>query len=359
MHGPTRRPVAFRSQVQELFDTLHSGGLEAFLKQYESFRHQSVSFRLASGLIELGLPLSHMCRVILELEQMIGRDGMAEACRAILKKVGLQVRPEIAPEVAAVLSNGAFLSYGNHTSGVEAIVFDSLFTRSDVYQIGDANLARIGPNITKTALLVESVPIRDAYRQRRWYSGMLDAMEDFFWPTVPDPSALQRNREVLDRAADLIVARGCGVNIYPTGSMRPDAAWRNGLGSLMRRVLRHPLLKPEQVFLVPMVFGIEFVDTIVTDYYPVYCPARWVARLLTSFLAGPTYVFAPLAIPLKDLHIDSGQAPSETSAQLEGIWNDVLKKAHRKFSGPGRARISPSRSAASQTSASARSNHTP
>jgi hypothetical protein len=122
--------------------------------------------------------------------------------------------------------------------------------------------------------------------------------------------------------------------------MRPDVAWRNGLGALVRRVLQHPRLAETEVFVVPIVYGIEFIDVMASGIFPSLSPARAGAKILAAFFRGSPHLFAPRAIPLRDLQLDSTWSSSDLSERLERIWLEVLHMAHGKSSGLGRTRVS-------------------
>lgn len=330
-----KRPDVERS-VQDttfrLYSAFHSGGLRRFAEEYDILRSQSLSYRLAAAVLESVVPLHQLTRVGMDFEQLIGERGIAAASRAMLQRWDLNIRYELSGEVWQTLDNRAFIAYGNHTSGLESILFDSLFSRNDVFQIGASFLTNIGPNISRTALLVErSQGSPDATPNGSRRSHLLASIADFIWPAVPRDEAACVNQRALATACDLVVRRRGGVNIFPTGSVATDAAWQNGVGSLVRRALTHPEADLDQVYLVPMVYGVPETLPLSLRISRRVTVIRLLARIQNSVFVPTPYVYALKSITLRESRLNPESGSAEITQQLREMWMEVHRAARGRF----------------------------
>lgn len=327
-----RRIICSDQEIQQLFLAFNSQGLRGYLEQYKALRRKNQKFFLVTNLLESLLPIRRICTEGLYFEDAIGELGIAQASRKILERWNLDVRYDIEGNVAKVLDEQAFVSYGNHSSGLESIVFDSCFSRLNVYQIGASFLPQIGPNISKTALLVKNVRISqakplDKSQTKKMRNKVLDGFEAFVWPPTDDNTAKEHNRKTLSLAAELVLS-GCGVNIFPTGSVKVEADWKNGIGSLVRRLARQKHDRP--VYIVPLFYGISETYPLASNLLPRFNIVHLLAKLQTSIFESTPYLYAPIAIPLESLNLESLET-AEITHVLKEIWVDIQHTARKRF----------------------------
>ncbi len=327
-----RRIICSDQEIEELYWAFNLQGLRGFLEYYKAIRKKNLKFLLAASVGESLFSIQRICSEGLFFEELIGELGIAQASREILEKWNLDVRYEIEGSVAKVFEEQAFVSYGNHSSGLESIIFDSCFSRSNIYQIGASFLPKIGPNISKTALLVHNVSISQVEllnnsKTKKMRDKVLDEFEAFVWPMTEDKAAREHNRKILSLASELVLS-GCGVNIFPTGSVKVDAAWKNGIGSLIGKIARQKHDQP--VYIIPIIYGISETYPLASNLLPRFNLAHLLAKLQTSIFESTPYIYAPSAIPIKSLNLDALET-AEVTYKLKEIWVNIQQIAQKKF----------------------------
>ena len=323
------------SELERLFKAFESGGLSHFYAQYNDMRQKNIRFHLVSNLLESFLPVNYISAEGLYFEHEIGKLGIARASREIMDRWGLEIRYEMSGKVIRVLEKESFLSFGNHSSGIESVVFDSLFDREDIYQIGASFLEKIGPNISKTAILVHNIAHKSSMQQitnkKDWRRKILNAFEAFTWPPTSDPTKVQENRTAIMRAAHLIAGNRCGVNIFPTGSVRNDAPWKNGVGSLVLKIMTIQKHNKHPIYLVPIVYGISDTHLLASSLFTPNNAARILARLQTSIFENVPFLYAPTVIPIEELLSNTRFDANQITNKLKFIWLEIQKSAALKF----------------------------
>lgn len=323
----------FDNELKQLYHSFHTGGLTSFLAAYENLCRRKFSFHFATAIMEIMLPIRYMCQEALVFEEKIGEYGIASASRQILDRWKVRVRYEFSGHVYQILSGGAFLAYCNHTGGLETILFDSLFQRDDVYQIGASFFPKIGPNISKKIITIDNIELdaNDNNGKITLRNRFLDEVGSFIWPPVCDQNTLTTYRVAFKKATDLIAVHRSGVNIAPTGSVKLNAPWRSGLGLIVKMLLRY---RPEQragIYLIPTVYGMEATHTLASGFLPITSPIRLLAQLQTKVFEADPYIFAPVAIPIDSLDIDKSYSAEDITRLLKRIWLDIQREAHTKY----------------------------
>jgi hypothetical protein len=328
------RIICSDQEIQQLYSAFNSRGLRGYFEQYDSLRLKSLRFFLVTYLLETLLPIQRICTEGLYFEETIGELGIAHASRKILERWNLDVRYEIGGNVAKILEKQAFVSYGNHSSGLESIVFDSCFTRRNVYQIGASFAPKIGPNVSKTVLLVHNVSrsptqLLDKSPTKTMRDRVLDRFEAFIWPPTDNPTAKEQNQKTLSAAAELVL-NGCGVNIFPAGSVKVKADWKNGIGSLVRRISQQKQKYDRPVYIIPLVYGINETYPLASNLFPRLNIAHLLAKLQASIFESTPYVYAPIAIPLESLNLETLET-IEITQKLKEIWLGIQQSARKRF----------------------------
>jgi hypothetical protein len=319
-----------RTYESRLHSALHAGGVAGFLREYRTLKRTSLRFCIISNAVESFIPITHLCRQALAWGFLCRKSGIGQAARELLEKWQLDVQYRVGGPVYEVLEKEAFISYGNHTSGFEHYAYDAMFRRMDTYHVGASFLRLLGPGLTKRYLPVyNTVPQPAGFSNHGWKHSLVDTIGSFIWPPIADPSAKRANAEILDKAAKLICESGSGVNIFPTGSVIPDAQWRFGIGSLVRRVLAQ--VPTRDIYIVPIVYGIEPTHLLASRLLPRYSVVRLLAKLQTNVFEATPYVYAPQAIKLQDLGFSNTDTAAEITERLKTIWTGLYRTSQAEF----------------------------
>jgi hypothetical protein len=299
---------------------LRDDGLVTAYEAYQELQLSKVRFRLISGIVEIFLPVSHICRELLYFDRQVQERGPGPASRVALGRWHVQPRYELAGAAWRVLADEPFLAFGNHVTGLEPALFSALLARDDVFHLAGSFVARIGPGIGPFILPLH----RRGLNGREAASAgirnrVLNKVDSIVWPPSADYQASRQNLAMLSHAADLI-ANGGGVHVFPSGSMLAEAIWQPGIGHLVRQLAQRARGGSRPVYLVPLVYGVCDAHVVASRLYPRRSVLRLASRLQVALSLGPPYVYAPPPINLADLGIDARTPANAITARLFELW---------------------------------------
>src|SRR5579859_1485422 len=310
-----------------LYNAMQSGDLRAFMREYKTLQYNSLIFRVSSRMFETFVPITYMCREGLAWERATEKFGYAQAARKMLERWDLDIRYALGSHTLQVLESEAFLSYGNHTSGFEHFPFDALFQREDVYHVAASFIGKLGPALGKRLIYVQNTVERTS--AKNWQEKIADMIGDFVWPTTTDRSHMRSNLEALKLAANKIAKEGGGVNVFPTGSVKPSAEWQSGLGWIVKQILSQP--QTRKIYIVPIVYGLSPIHILASEFLPSLHLIKLLAQVETRLFEPSPYVFVPRAIALEDLGVSRSDTANEITLRLKDIWREVYQTATKKF----------------------------
>jgi hypothetical protein len=293
------------------------GGLRTAHDRYQRARRERLRLRLLAAGIEALLPVSRLCAELLYYDEVIGTHGTGGGSRLALDRWGLTPRYELAGGAWRALSDGPFVAFGNHVTGVEAALFNSLFARCDIAHLAGTFIGRVGANLGRLVLPVHNTDDRVRYVPTSRRGRGLAAVEALIWPHRDDFAAKRENLATLRRTADMVVTGRAGVHLFPAGSMDRQAPWRSGIGHLVRYMLR--IDGAEQVRLVPLVYGITDAHLLASRLFRRH-PVRLLGRLRRLPYPPAPYVYAPEPMGLCDLGFDGRTPPERITGVLHERW---------------------------------------
>jgi hypothetical protein len=318
----------FGATVGQLAEDYRQRGLAEAVARFESMRLEDPRLRLGTDCLEHVVPLRRLADEFLYYADVIGREGLGPGSRSALERWNLFPRVEMHGAASQVVANEAFLAFGNHPAGIEAIFFVALLRREDVYFFGGSHIKQISPSLARKVIAIDNTTARVRARRRVTLSDRFaHGVGELVWAPSDDNTARARNSNAVERAAKLIGVERAGVHIFPTGSMDPGAGWQRGIGRIVRELLRDESIPTSSVFLVPVVYDVSSVHVMASAMFPPRSALRWLAQLRVWTWTGPPSVFVPRPVALGELKLDAGESPEVITRALHEIWQAASTQA--------------------------------
>lgn len=217
---------------------------------YADARWRTRGFRMALALADRVVPITEMIGFAGELSRRIGEDGLAEACAASARRLGLDCEFAMSETTRQVLSTSPVIVYGNHPTVLTPFLVAAAVDRTDVRLFMQDYVCRLVPRLEEYVLPLEPPIERDWVEWRR--GGLVRVVARRLARVVERShdreEARQSNRRALEMGVRFVEQGGCIV-IFPGGGGRREPSWYPGIGH-MAKELRGGACASD-VFLVP------------------------------------------------------------------------------------------------------------
>jgi hypothetical protein len=255
-HPPPRAPrprghISSRQairRVRDAFAERKDGGLQA---AYADARSRTRGLRVVLALADRVLPITKIIQFAGEVSQGIREDGLANACAAGVRRLGLDCEFVMSEATRQVLATSPVIMYGNHPTVLTPFLVAAAVRRADVRLFMHGYACRLIPSLGEYVLPLNPPVERDWVEWRR---GGLARVVARRLARVAERSrnrgeAKRANRQALAAGVRHVEQGGCVV-IFPGGGGRRELAWYPGIGHVAREVRRTP--DASDVFLLPV-----------------------------------------------------------------------------------------------------------
>lgn len=207
-----------------LYDGLNKNGLVGVAESMSTLENQGSIDSSFFGFIR-SLGIGDFLKDIDRLEKEMSTRGMAEVCRELLDKMGIEVSANT-PEWLS--SSGApVLFYGNHDSLIEPLLLGSLAKRDDLAFVANEVAGKVGENIAKHVLPVS----------HKGYAS--DSKKSMNWRRLMSGDGTKTLAEIEDlnstslKEASTKIAGGWAVGIFPIPLFGKGKEWYSGIGKIV------------------------------------------------------------------------------------------------------------------------------
>lgn len=253
--GPERRLLNRRltsrqavRRVRRAYAAAREGALQA---AYEDVRWRTKALRSCLALADRLYPVSQAVAFAGEMDRRVRSDGLVDACRAGVDRLGLACEFVMSESTREVLASAPVIVYGNHPTLLTPFLVGAGVGRSDLRFFMLSYVGHLIPAIREYMLPLElSAPSgwkewRTGGNRRMVAHWLTQVLEKGRKPVDPKPA----NRLSLGRGAQFVSGGGCVV-IFPSGGGKRDRNWYPGIGQLARQLAANP--ETRDVYLVPM-----------------------------------------------------------------------------------------------------------
>ncbi len=233
-----------REATTELRKAFADGGIEPLYRAHLVERKRCLFYRWLYRLADLFLPISPLLEIAQDADELVGRLGTGDACRALLARPSIPWQTVWSKEARGLIQTLPIITYGRHGSLLTPLLLAAAIDRPDVKMVTASYIAKLGPNIARTMFPVYvTTPLTARTSGRKgllpravgWLAYKLD-------PPPPHDAARTANQATLRRAADHV--RGGGLLAIAPDSRNPREPWRPGVGALVAMLAQEPGGRP-------------------------------------------------------------------------------------------------------------------
>lgn len=261
--------------------------------------------------------LSHVSHEILAYSAAIGTVGLGQASRAALERWAFFPRVEAHGSASGILTEGAFLAFGNGLCGLEIPLFGSLVDRDDVLFVGgrprvhavwsSGSAPLRAPNRPALAAETTSPVGRDGPGDR----------PAVFTRSADDP---------VDPGAERLSAGRGAVYVLPPG-LRCDRQVWDQVGSIVERLLATRAASPAAVWVVPVVYQVSPIHVLASRLLPRRSLTRFLARVRAATWTGLPSVFIPQPIAVSELQLGAENSSTDIGDRVGEVWMLAQERA--------------------------------
>ena len=229
LRSGTRRVIA------ALREALAEGGVEALAETHVACVRSSLSYRIASWVLELVYPLSALLGFVAAAEHFVVESGLVDGARRALEELPIRWQVEYPHGDRRSFASGPLVVFGRHGSVLTPFLVAAALGRRDLHMLGATYVAALGPGVACRVHPVHlPVPtLRTAARRGILLRIGAWAVSRLNTPTNK-ATARRTNLESLRSAADYV--REGGALLIAPDAPNPRESWRVGIGLIACRL---------------------------------------------------------------------------------------------------------------------------